>query len=214
MTCHDDLKEDLESCKERYWKGRDLPFPILFDDSGTTIRELGIAAYPTLLLIDPEGKLRRHGSAYALRKELMRTDPAVQGHLRALGRLGVSSLKREAGELAVEGGDAVAWALMLLAEDVSASSERKVLTLLPILAGMEDERAHGFLLGEHGLGSKSAKVRMAALRAWKLIEDPPEVPPWRVTRALKSEEDKRVRKLLEAWLEELKAKAEKAADGE
>ena len=144
----------------------------------------------------------------------MRTDPAVEGHLRDLGRLGVSSLKREAGELAVEGGDAVAWALMLLAEDVIESSERKALALLPILAGMDNAMAHGFLLGEQGLRAKSAKVRLAAIQAWKRIEDPPEIAPWMLTRALQREEDKRVRKLLEAWLEELKAQAEKEADGE
>lgn len=207
-SSYDDLASDLELCKERYWKGRDLPFPILFDDSGATIRQLGITGYPTVLLIDPEGRLRRGGGQHALRKELMRTDPEVVKHLEKVRRLGLGSLKRKAKEVAAVDDEPAAWALMLLVDEVTESRERKALLILPLLAGMQSEMAHRFLLGEQGLRAKSARVRIAAIKAWKLIEDPPEVAPWMLTRFLEREEDRKVKKLLEAWIEEREAKAE------
>jgi AhpC/TSA family len=52
-----ELDEKLPKIKERYWQGKDLPFPVLLDATGETGKLYGIAHYPTGLLIDPEGKL-------------------------------------------------------------------------------------------------------------------------------------------------------------
>ena len=52
-----DLDKKMEAPKKKYWDGRDLPFPILLDATGQTIKDFGIRAFPTTILIDPEGKL-------------------------------------------------------------------------------------------------------------------------------------------------------------
>lgn len=52
-----ELDKKLEPIRKGTWGGRDLPFPILLDSTGETIKSYGINAYPTTILIDPEGKL-------------------------------------------------------------------------------------------------------------------------------------------------------------
>lgn len=52
-----ELDKKLTQVRKRYWGGRDLPFPILLDATGETIKTFDIRAFPTTLLIDPEGKL-------------------------------------------------------------------------------------------------------------------------------------------------------------
>jgi hypothetical protein len=52
-----ELDEKMEPLKEKYWKGRSLPFPILLDATGETLRAFGISAFPTNVLIDPEGRV-------------------------------------------------------------------------------------------------------------------------------------------------------------
>ena len=66
----DELDEKLKPVIEKRWGGRSLPFPILLDASGATVRAYGIQAYPTFLLIDPEGKLVRGGSEAMLAEKL------------------------------------------------------------------------------------------------------------------------------------------------
>lgn len=50
--------------------GQAIPFPLLFDATGATHERWGIAAYPTTLLIDPEGKLAGPGSLEILASKL------------------------------------------------------------------------------------------------------------------------------------------------
>lgn len=52
------------------WGGRNLPFPVLVDDTRSTIDGWGIRAYPTIVLIDPEGKLVKRGSERMLAEKL------------------------------------------------------------------------------------------------------------------------------------------------
>jgi hypothetical protein len=52
-----ELDGKLQKVKATYWHGRDLPFPILLDATGNTIKDYGVRAFPTTILIDPEGKL-------------------------------------------------------------------------------------------------------------------------------------------------------------
>ena len=65
-----DLDQKLPKVKEKHWKGRDLPFPILMDATGETLKEWGIRAFPTTVLIDPEGRLAERGDLEALQKAL------------------------------------------------------------------------------------------------------------------------------------------------
>lgn len=62
LAFHDDSVQDFEELDQKLapivsgtWKGEPLPFPILLDASGETIATWGIHAYPTSVLIDPEG---------------------------------------------------------------------------------------------------------------------------------------------------------------
>ena len=41
------------------WRGRPLPFPILLDTTGETIKNFGVRAFPTVLIVDPQGHLVR-----------------------------------------------------------------------------------------------------------------------------------------------------------
>ncbi len=66
----DELDSKLVDIKAKNWKGRDLPFPILLDASGETIKQYGITAFPTTILIDPEGRLVGEGSETTLAKML------------------------------------------------------------------------------------------------------------------------------------------------
>lgn len=52
-----DLDRRLASVKRKHWGGRGLPFPELLDDTGDTIRRFQVNAFPTTILIDPEGRL-------------------------------------------------------------------------------------------------------------------------------------------------------------
>ncbi len=52
-----ELDQRVDAAKQRYWKGRDLPFPLLLDASGQTLARFEVHAFPTLFLIDPEGRL-------------------------------------------------------------------------------------------------------------------------------------------------------------
>lgn len=65
----DDLDDKLKPIIADVW-GHPLPFPILLDASGETIAGWGINSYPTILLIDPEGRLVRDGDVEMLRKKL------------------------------------------------------------------------------------------------------------------------------------------------
>jgi hypothetical protein len=55
----EDLDKRLPKLKEQFWKGQDLPFPILLDSTGQTLKAWGIQGFPTTVLIDPEGRLVR-----------------------------------------------------------------------------------------------------------------------------------------------------------
>ena len=50
--------------------GQNLPFTIVIDNSGETVKTYGIEAYPTTLLIDPEGNVVEDGSEKMLVEKL------------------------------------------------------------------------------------------------------------------------------------------------
>ena len=65
-----ELDKHLEGPRKRFWGGRDLPFPILLDSTGQTIKDWGVDGFPTTLLIDPEGKLVGHAQEDQLAEKL------------------------------------------------------------------------------------------------------------------------------------------------
>jgi hypothetical protein len=80
-----ELDKKLESIKKSVWAGKDLPFPILLDSTGETIKTYDIHAFPTTILIDPEGKLVGEADESALEAKLPKLPPAVRA-ARALDR--------------------------------------------------------------------------------------------------------------------------------
>lgn len=204
------LDPDLERCKEKYWKGRDLPFPILLDSTGDTIRELGVRSYPTVLLIDPEGKLVKHGGEGKLRQELMKTDAEVKKQMARLASARKGAYARTAKDIAKADTEKAAWALMLALED--SKDEKKIKAILPLLAKMNSETGHMFLLGNQGLSAESKRVRLAAIAALKKIEKPHEMLGYWLSQALQKEEDKTVKAKLEKWLEVLAEKSKAEAE--
>ena len=65
-----DLDAKLAPIIAKRWAGRELPFPILLDSTGETIESWGIHAFPTTVLIDPEGVLIGEASTTELEAAL------------------------------------------------------------------------------------------------------------------------------------------------
>lgn len=64
LTIHDPQATDfamldakLEPIVRRRWRGRRLPFPILLDTTGETVRNFGVIHWPTVVILDPEGRV-------------------------------------------------------------------------------------------------------------------------------------------------------------
>ncbi|HTM54964.1 MAG TPA: TlpA disulfide reductase family protein [Pirellulales bacterium] len=55
---------------EKFWQGKQLPFPILIDGNGKTFDDYGIGIVPDALLIDPSGNLVPDGNEATLAKKL------------------------------------------------------------------------------------------------------------------------------------------------
>ena len=64
-----ELDQKLAPIVRDTWGGRELPFPILLDATGETVKEYGIRSWPTTILIDPAGNVVR-GTEESLRKHL------------------------------------------------------------------------------------------------------------------------------------------------
>ena len=57
------------------WAGKQLPFPVLVDGEGKTSGVYGIQGWPTVLLIDPEGHLVKHGDLATMAEKLKEKKP-------------------------------------------------------------------------------------------------------------------------------------------
>jgi len=66
----EELDKKIQRVTETRWDGRTLPFPILLDATGATVKAFGIRAYPTNILIDPEGHLVRGNAEKMLESKL------------------------------------------------------------------------------------------------------------------------------------------------
>jgi hypothetical protein len=65
-----ELDQKMEAPKKNFWHGKDLPFPILLDATGETLKTYEIRFFPTTILIDPEGKLVGEAGEAELEKKL------------------------------------------------------------------------------------------------------------------------------------------------
>jgi hypothetical protein len=65
-----ELDPKLEPLIQGPWQGKSLPFPILLDASGKTIKDWGVFGFPTTVLIDPDGHLVEGGSEEMLKDKL------------------------------------------------------------------------------------------------------------------------------------------------
>lgn len=52
-----ELDQRVDAVKQRFWRGRDFPFPLLLDANGQTLTRYDVHAFPTAYLVDPEGRL-------------------------------------------------------------------------------------------------------------------------------------------------------------
>lgn len=80
-----DLDKKLQRPRDRFWGGHDLPFPILLDATGQTIKDWGVRAFPTTLLIDPDGRLVGEAQGKELEEKLPPLPMSVRVN-RALDR--------------------------------------------------------------------------------------------------------------------------------
>ena len=93
-----ELDKKMERPRNRFWGGRELPFPILLDATGQTIKDWGVRAFPTTLLIDPEGKLVGEAQEKELEEKLpplpmsVRVARALDRNVRTF-RLGNTTLE-------------------------------------------------------------------------------------------------------------------------
>ena len=85
----EELDEKLERIIEKRWDGKTLPFPILLDATGKTVKAFGIRGYPTNVLIDPEGRVvKGHAPRSILEKKLEELappepEPKAEGRTRS-----------------------------------------------------------------------------------------------------------------------------------
>jgi hypothetical protein len=65
-----ELDPKIAKHEAEIWKGK-LPFPVLIDaPNEVTTKRYGIEGYPTIILIDPEGKIVKGGSLEMLKEKI------------------------------------------------------------------------------------------------------------------------------------------------
>ena len=156
------LDAKLEGLKSEVWGGRDLPFPILLDSTGETLRRYGVSSFPTVIVIDPKGKVVKHGGEYTVRTHLMETSEEVKKHLRALKAArteekfgpAVASIRKA-------GGGYAAYALSSFAGK-GAKHPWQFDAIRAAIEELGGQWSLGFFLGDHGLKAKEAKTRAEA----------------------------------------------------
>jgi thiol-disulfide isomerase/thioredoxin len=74
-----ELNPLLQRLVKSNWKGRDLPFPILIDATGATLKDWGVTIYPSSVLIDPEGRVIQGGNLAQL-EAILRAERQRKGN--------------------------------------------------------------------------------------------------------------------------------------
>jgi len=192
-----DLDERMKPLEAEVWK-RKLPFPILLDDTGTSLRTFGVTSFPTLVGIDPEGRVVRGGGDYTLRQWLLETDKGVAAALEKLkGAAGADAFAQavEAVAAAPHGGYVLA---TFADKDATAAQIPVLAAALRKLPGFD---ATGFFLGPHGLASEDAAVRLAAAQALGEVGD--EEALYGIVEFVNREPDAEVKAALMAAVEKI-----------
>jgi len=196
----EDLESKIAPLKTEVWGGRDLPFPILLDTTGETLRTFGVNAFPTVIAIDPQGNIVRNGSEYTLREYLLETDPAVQKMLKKLQTAEGAAFATAVEEVAKEGPRA-GFALFRVAKD---AKPEQIAAIAGGLAKVKGPYAAAFFLGEHGLGSEDRNARLAAANVLGEIAEPGML--FGIAQYVNNEKDEEVRKALIAAIEAVQAR--------
>ncbi len=145
------LDGKLKKTKELYWRGRDLPFPVLLDSTGHTFKEFGIRGLPTPFLIDPQGNV----AGPAWQEELEAKLPELPLDVQTLSNIAKIPIRLDKEKLKAEGvGENAKMPIKL---DNVTVTLRSALNLL--LDGME----LGYRQDEKGLVIAPRKVRKSTL---------------------------------------------------
>lgn len=194
-----DLDQKLQNVKQSIWNGRDLPFPILLDDSGETLRRFGISSFPTLLVIDRNGRVMKHGNEATVRDRLMETDREVKKLISKLKRATRKKFAKVALEVAEAGGNKAGFALYQYARKKAKKDQfQAIFQALEKVGGLYGVR---FFLGEHGLKSPEREVRLAAAKA--IQEHGERHHLWPLAEFANAEEDPEVKAALREAIEAL-----------
>lgn len=196
----EDLEGKIAPLKAEVWGGRDLPFPILLDPTGETLRTFDVNAFPTVIAIDTKGNIVRGGGEHTLREYLLETDPAVQKMLKKLGAASGAAFARAVDEVAKEGPRA-GYALFRVAKD---ARPEQIALIRAALAGLKGPYAAGFFLGEHGLGAADPKARIEAAKVLGEVADPDML--YGIVQYLNAEKDEEVTKAIVAALEAIQSR--------
>ena len=52
-----DLDQELKPVVKHVWRGKQLPFPVILDNTGKTLENFGLEGFEQSVLIDPQGRL-------------------------------------------------------------------------------------------------------------------------------------------------------------
>jgi len=140
-----ELDPKIGAIRERYWGGRDLPFPVVVDGTGDIATKYGIKAWPTMVLIDPLGRVAGHGGPEILLRKLPPLEPAAELEFKLNGTIPImlspSSLGaslnvfREHLGMKVELDDPALSARQVALDDAFSISNRSLLALTVEAAG-------------------------------------------------------------------------------
>lgn len=196
----EDLDGKIAPLKAQVWGGRDLPFPVLLDTTGETLRTFGVNSFPTVVAIDPEGRIVRGGGEHSLREYLLETDPAVQKMLKKLAGAKGAAFGKAVEEVAKEGPRA-GFALFRALKD---AKPEQVAAIRAAFAKVKGPYAIAFFVGEHGLGSAEKAHRIEAARILGETAEPGML--YGIVQYLNAEKDEEVRKEIIAALEAIQAR--------
>ena len=79
----EELDPKMKGIIAKQWKGRNLPFPVLLDATGESLRRFSIKALGTHVLIDPSGKVVKGNGLKTLEDRLKQwIDKSERGRRR------------------------------------------------------------------------------------------------------------------------------------
>lgn len=199
----EELDPKLEKLQSEVWGG-ELPFPILLDKSGATLRTFGINAFPTIIVVDPDGKLVKQGGEHTVLQYLRETSPKVKQLLGALrGAQTGEDFSKAVGEAVASGGEDAAFALSTYAE--KHATKEQIPALAAGLRSVGGDGAVGFFIGKHGLRSEDVRARLAAAQ---VLAELALGEQWMYTlrKALQAEQDEEVKQALQKVIAKIGAR--------